>query len=747
MPLMMDVYEALPFGASEDAKPRRLRTLMVTLFLDGRERLQRVEEGFEGHMLLRGVRRDEARAFHEEGVQYVEEDAEPLTGSLKAPPPEPIPRSFRNHWRPSIHNVFGVGLQGGGLRGAFGVGALRFLAEMDLLSRERLKVIGSASTGSITGSILMLNQGSVGADKAVREYTRLRSYKDMLRFVPEVEDLKAKSRSVATILPTLLNEEIGMLDPWKILKQEIITSGVIATTISGGLGGLALGAAGGAAIGSVFGPAGTIIGGVTGGLIGLAAGGWAGLTASGAIEGKKDFDEIMKLFEIKPSLAGLEPVETALLDLVGSNDTRKAGIKWRISVNNMETGQTHYITERGTLLAPVRAGLRDVFHPSKYVDCKVHQIDGVDITEQTFSHVMIKAALTSGSFPGIFPPRTIRFDHPGSETTREEYFNDGGVRENLPLQAMIDAGAEQIVAIYCAPIEPAAMPFTDLPGDTADKPLPTWTEVAGRAVELTFAEITRTDVARGRRLNAGDLHLESDRGEVDDAHVDIVDIAPRLPTLGLTEIDPRKIEATLAYGYMCAYDEMWIAARSPDRDMRTRIRDNTDKIFANLALASDYSALVLTSAVYRNPDAFGQKWGTLPECLKDDGVTRVHRIAFQSHAIRVYSMAKDKVLEALIERVGRFGTESLPTPLKPHFLQRRFFDDWSMKLYPIETFEELLGRLHVPIRFTLNDTDFMRQVRLRTANDQEHRTELRTANSFRHRISIRDSLPGATFLS
>ncbi|MEO0420512.1 MAG: patatin-like phospholipase family protein [Pseudomonadota bacterium] len=737
------VYEPLPHSAAEDEKPRSVAKTSIVGFTPlGSPSRTSAKKGEEVGIVLRGLRPNKALEFHFVGTQYVPRDGQPLNGPL-------FDRfdlfdKHKDNWRPSHAKKFGIGLQGGGLRGAFGVGAVRFLAELGLLDKAngQLEVLGSASTGSITSMVLMEKSGVTCVDKAIKEYTRLRTYEDMLRLRSEVKEEMKNTAAVSSLIPAILNEEVGMLDPEEILRREVWDG---ATQF-----GLGLGAVTGAIVGGVLGLVTFGIGAAIGGLIvtGI-AGALIGGGAGGKAELDEDFRSLKRFFEIKPSIATMEPVERELRRLVVGTNFRNSGIALRMAVNNMETGQTGYITEQGKLLYPVREGPKDIFHPSEFIECDILEIDGK--TPSSFNNFLVQAAATSGSFPGIFPPRLIQFTHPSFDHVREEYFNDGGVRENLPIQAMIDAGAQEIIAIYCAPIEPGEMELEEK--DTvADKPIPTWSDVAIRALGLTFAEITRTDVFLGRRLNAGTNQLDDDKGQFGADAVDIIDIAPRHPTLGLTEVEPAKIQATIAYGYMCAFDETLIAKTQMARGLRTQLRDNTDNIYERLALIADYRISLVLTAVYRNPDVFGEKWGMIDKWL-DEQSERVGEMGFQRDALRVYSMAKKELLEFLDARVRQFGRESLPFSMRSEFqfLQREFYENWTTFQYDSETVRRALKSedhdLSREVKIVMDGTPFFGRAKLRRKDSlQKHDVERDGITSWEHRKDLQSLLNSVRFL-
>jgi NTE family protein len=137
--------------------------------------------------------------------------------------------------------------------------------------------------------------------------------------------------------------------------------------------------------------------------------------------------------------------------------------------------------------------------------------------------------LASASIPGIF--RTVDL---GGET-----YVDGGVREVLPLQIAIDAGADTIYAIYCSKEAPDPKPsFASS----------TLLEIVARALtDLAIGEVARDD-ARGLDAPGRTIRI----------------IQPTVDLHDITTIDPGLISIGMAYGYMRAAD-VWDEVPSTDR--------------------------------------------------------------------------------------------------------------------------------------------------------------------------------------
>lgn len=142
---------------------------------------------------------------------------------------------------------------------------------------------------------------------------------------------------------------------------------------------------------------------------------------------------------------------------------------------------------------------------------------------------LLDGILASASIPGIFLPVTL-----GGET-----YVDGGVREVLPLQVALDMGADLVWAIHCSKAPPDKQPsFASS----------TLLEIVGRSlVDLAIGEIarddTRTPVGSGRTVKI---------------------VQPTIDIHDATTIDPGLISIGMAYGYMRAAD-VWEGVPEGDR--------------------------------------------------------------------------------------------------------------------------------------------------------------------------------------
>lgn len=212
------------------------------------------------------------------------------------------------------------------------------------------------------------------------------------------------------------------------------------------------------------------------------------------------------------SVMNLSPVERLIRkpEVFDPTRARASGIKLRLAVVGLGSGALHHVTEAGEILGT----------EGEVVD-------------------LIDAAIASASIPVVFPPRKLGND----------YYVDGGIREALPMQAALDAGATEIYAIT------ATQPTAPL-GSFEDATL---MDIGMRAVgDIMVDEITAGDL---RPV----LHSAFD--------VPMTLIRPTLEIHDIITIDRGLIDISLGYGYMRAADHL-----SAGEDERVRWMELSDRI-------------------------------------------------------------------------------------------------------------------------------------------------------------------------
>jgi NTE family protein len=134
----------------------------------------------------------------------------------------------------------------------------------------------------------------------------------------------------------------------------------------------------------------------------------------------KFVDAASKIFSgSSKSLYLLSPIQQQLQNNLNAISVRNSGVKLRLVMVSLETGNTRYVDEQ-----------------SQFLD------DGTPVD-------LVTAAMASASIPAIFHPQKL-----GSEN-----FIDGGVRHVLAVQAALDAGADEVYGITAsrAGVDPAAV--------------------------------------------------------------------------------------------------------------------------------------------------------------------------------------------------------------------------------------------------------------------------------------------------
>jgi NTE family protein len=182
-------------------------------------------------------------------------------------------------------------------------------------------------------------------------------------------------------------------------------------------------------------------------------------------------------------------------------------IIFRAAVVNLESGLLRYVTEQGRFLDNnAQVPLRD-------------------------------AILASGSIPIAFPPVKLL----------GENYIDGGTRENIPVAAAVNAGANFAYIIMAGSV--GIPPETTYNGATLSK-------IAPRVMNIVLDEGQTDDIAPYRGFG-----------------IPTTLIAPRLLVHGVLFIDPGLISINMDYGYMRAFDEV-----QSNAGIRPALRDSSDTI-------------------------------------------------------------------------------------------------------------------------------------------------------------------------
>jgi NTE family protein len=185
---------------------------------------------------------------------------------------------------------------------------------------------------------------------------------------------------------------------------------------------------------------------------------------------------------------------------------------------------------------------------------------------------LVSAIHSSTSIPFFMPPVVnSRPDHP------DDGYVDGGVREYVPIEIAIDAGADEICCIILAPTFDKRPLYEKRFGNVLD--------VAQRAVDLLSEEVGASDLKLSRLYNAACKYVGAVRAKLlaDGVSAATVDAAfgqgvvpnpfagkrvvklcvvrPERPLLGDTlKFDPTEMKANLQYGFECA-SKQWDACK------------------------------------------------------------------------------------------------------------------------------------------------------------------------------------------
>ena len=254
--------------------------------------------------------------------------------------------------------------------------------------------------------------------------------------------------------------------------------------------------------------------------------------------------------------APLQRLLRANIDLAA---VASSGIKLRIAVVGLESGELRYVAEDGRFLDdPVRSdpprcgelrrdldaiGLRiNALEETRAALDPLDPVDKIELvqvkarlsSEQETQNTLlteftrlgchpatpgdaIRGAMASGAMPGFFAPVDLE----------GQSYVDGGLRTLLPINTAVDAGADDLYAIYPKPgttFEPSLRPARML-------------TAALRSIDLMLDEIRRRDLEQGR-ARAGKLTTIQATLEVHDE---------------LT-VEPGQTSISMAYGYMRASD-------------------------------------------------------------------------------------------------------------------------------------------------------------------------------------------------
>ena len=447
-------------------------------------------------------------------------------------------------------------LSGGGARGDFEVGAVQYLYETGM----RPEIICTTSVGSING--LKLAEGEVhGPNRGLRGLVSIwLSLQDDTSMWEEEKWLtniaNSKVKSFLKQEPWQMAGAVGLegvkyylFAPWAI--YDLIQTGIDIVELKDGL---------------------------------------------------EKASKAKSLYNLNPIREKLRKVENLALNLV-----QASGIRLRMAIVGLESGALRYVTESGQILEknlhtqalnPIQAlapACQRIADDIAELEAKrivaLNKIEGAKLSERITPEIvereaeatatlaaqvsvlsdqiaqkrlafstcieahpsttspqtvnLLEATMASASIPFAFPPVKLGLGRP-------EYYVDGGVREVIPIQAAIDAGADEVLAVVASAtgVPPATtFPYPD------KKPLDSFDN--GNLLDIAW-RVANDIMPDETSVNETDP-LPTGWG------LPITIIQPNFDIHDIMTIDPGLIRIRMAHGYMRADDVLQAKRRDPSR--------------------------------------------------------------------------------------------------------------------------------------------------------------------------------------
>jgi predicted acylesterase/phospholipase RssA len=385
------------------------------------------------------------------------------------------------------------------------------------------------------------------------------------------------------------NSDMYIDAPWLNRIDPSIKAAILQGSGQGG-GNLpnALEAAGiGAAVGTVFGPLGTLLGALAGGTVGGAI---AQVTADKI---KEAFNVILQeavgLFDLSPVRALI----SSHLNTTQIGAWARKGGRLRMATVGLRSGEIHYVSEDGSLY-----------------DYDLTRVKATGIS-------VVDAAMASCSIGCVFQPVAFKND----------LWIDAGHREQLPVRAAIQMGADDVWVISCSPVDRYGT-VNIRAGGRQMPPLSGWKllDIALRAgLEIHLDEIAADDVYPSGGWPSG---------------VKVRVVTPMVPVHDFLTIHPALIRIAYDYGFM----------------MAANVQRETDDKWATDIMSARMKALHLESGMVPNIRLPGQP---TPEDMAD--------LRERKSTIRSALAARQSRSEPCPPRAGR-----LPRSWEEHWA-----DQWS----------------------------------------------------------------------
>ena len=290
----------------------------------------------------------------------------------------------------SVKDKITFALSGGGSRGDFQLGALRYLADKGI----KPNTLTTTSVGSINGLQLAHGDQVAGTAQSTLEniwFTKMNTCKDMF-------DLSAVSLAIRTAIENALPNAVG--------------SAAAGAGIGGGVGLVLLG------------PVGLIIGLLSGSIGGGAAG------VQQAINNVLPLIDVIMTDGPDAMIGGVTmersgmytfaPLRATMVAQVMPNQVATSGIELRMMAVALDDGALVAVDEKGKVWKAAR---------------------GQRLQKNGESATLVEGAMASSAMPSLIPHEKV-----GSLTCV-----DGGVREVIPVATAIDdLGASTVYAIMCS---------------------------------------------------------------------------------------------------------------------------------------------------------------------------------------------------------------------------------------------------------------------------------------------------------
>lgn len=280
-----------------------------------------------------------------------------------------------------------IAFSGGGIKGCFEAGALYYLSKI----WDQLNVIGvvGASTGAIN-ALVVSESGKFAASKIVDFYLAAESWRDFFNEEEWYRDLRITFQTLGIKFDLIeMSVDYGaFLDEW---RDRV----------------------GNTALSAIFGAVTILLKNIIEAVIKIR-------------DAVVNLKEIFKNILNAGGIINLDP----LIDTISNQiDFTKIGqeIALRMYMVRYEDGLLYYMDEKGDIYN--RDGtIQREYYGSKY-------------------HLLKTGVRASASIPVFIPATGFKLSEDGTE---KDFFIDGGVRENMPLQGAKEMGAEQIISIVCA---------------------------------------------------------------------------------------------------------------------------------------------------------------------------------------------------------------------------------------------------------------------------------------------------------